>query len=431
MTIMHQWNRGRQRGPFPTLPTGMERDGFVNLVDTIAGAVGIGSAAMMTYRTMIGATRPSSFKTGMEEPCCYLSQTELARKRGVSPSRIRAHEQLLERAGLIEKRTMANGARSGFAGCGVFFGRGIARVHEFLKLRAALEKTRKAHGRLRGLRSAHRRRASTLLAELSERTGGDEVIAALLAELDAWPSASRLQRMSLEELTLHEAEAAALCHKAASLLSETPKSGGRACENERPYIQEITQDSTEPAREDLTCVDAVRSAQEAGRESRDCIAPQDVSTVARAGEEPRCRGQAGDRGAEFLASLRPEGLYALCSPEMQLHLDMRRLGQRQLAFYDFVVSAQNRLPELGAHHSTWTTLCDTMGAASAAVCVLIADARHSNCAGLETYRARYLDGMLRDFRRGELDLLGGLMEIARQPNKSEASRSQTPQPVLF
>ena len=106
----------------PTLPRGMERDGFVALVDAVARSLGIGAAAMMTFRTMIASTRPSAFKCRIDEPCCYLSQNEIAHKRGVTACRIRQHEAALVRAGLIEKRTMANGARSGFSGCGVFFG---------------------------------------------------------------------------------------------------------------------------------------------------------------------------------------------------------------------------------------------------------------------------------------------------------------------
>ena len=40
----------------PTLPRGMERDGFVALVDAVAPSLGIGAAAMMTFRTMIAST---------------------------------------------------------------------------------------------------------------------------------------------------------------------------------------------------------------------------------------------------------------------------------------------------------------------------------------------------------------------------------------
>ncbi|KAB2540713.1 hypothetical protein AL035_16070, partial [Salipiger aestuarii] len=75
------------------------------------------------------------------------------------------------RAGLIEKRTMANGARSGFSDCGVFFGVAIARVDEFLSLRAEIEADRKAHARLRGLHNAHKRHLKGVLCELIDREG--------------------------------------------------------------------------------------------------------------------------------------------------------------------------------------------------------------------------------------------------------------------
>ncbi|WP_226627830.1 helix-turn-helix domain-containing protein [Alloyangia pacifica] len=422
MTVMQQWSHGRQHSPFPTLPSGMERDGFVNLVDAIASAVGIGAAAMMTFRAMIGATRPRSFKTGAEEPCCYLSQTELARKRGVSPCRIRAHEQVLERAGLIEKRTMANGARSGFAGCGVFFGGGIARVQEFLGLRDALEKTRRAHGQLRGLRSAHKRRALMLLADLADWTRGYEITAALRAELDAWPSAAKLHRMSLEELSAHEAEAAALCRKIAATLSEARKASGRTCENERPLIQDMTQDPTQGAgRVSAKAVDDARHTDDIELEDQTCREPAKLPKEAgtEGASSSRGRAEAGEGQAAFLGSLGPERLYALCSQEMQIHLDMRHYGQRQLVFYDFVVSAQNRLPEMGAHPAMWRKLRSAMGSASAAICVLIADAKHSERARADAYPAGILEGMLRDFRRGDLDLVRALEEIGRPQGTRE------------
>ena len=131
----------------PILPTGMERDGFVALVDTIAPLLGVGNAALSTFRVMIAMTKPRAFKDGSQEPCCYASQCEIAHKRMVNPSRIRAHERELEAAGLIERRTMANGARSGFAGCGVYFTRAIARVHDFLAMRDQLEVDRRLRER--------------------------------------------------------------------------------------------------------------------------------------------------------------------------------------------------------------------------------------------------------------------------------------------
>ena len=202
----------------PTLPQGMERDGFVALVDAVASGLGIGAAAMMTFRAMIASTRPSAFKRGPDEPCCYLSQSEIAHKRGVTAGRIRAHEAALVHAGLIEKRTMANGARSGFSGCGIFFGVAIARVEEFLSLRAEIESDRRMHARLRGLRSSHKRHLKGILYALIERQGLAAEVERIQQTFAEWPSGQALHRMSLEELQRHEAEAEALTISASALL---------------------------------------------------------------------------------------------------------------------------------------------------------------------------------------------------------------------
>ena len=385
----------------PTLPRGMERDGFVALVDAVARSLGIGAAAMMTFRTMIASTRPSAFKCGVDEPCCYLSQSEIAHKRGVTACRIRQHEAALVRAGLIEKRTMANGARSGFSGCGVFFGAAIARVDEFLSLRDEVEADRRAHARLRGQRSSHKRHLKGILCELVGRHGLTAEVERIHQNFAGWPSGQALHRMSLEELQNHEAEAEALTISASNLLHETHD---RPLENERSYIQDTTQDSNE-----VPCNDPV-DKRSVGKPTRSIFSgPQP------GGRGPCLEKHDGAAGeahkSKFIQNLGCDRLYGLCSEEMKIWLDIERHKRGRLDLHSFVIAAQKRLPELGIHPSAWEEAVCLLDEDAAMLCVLITDAKVADPEVDILSAGAYLRGMVRAQRTGSLNIMGSLIGL--------------------
>ena len=385
----------------PTLPRGMERDGFVALVDAVAPSLGIGAAAMMTFRTMIASTRPSAFKCRIDEPCCYLSQNEIAHKRGVTACRIRQHEAALVRAGLIEKRTMANGARSGFSGCGVFFGAAIARVDEFLSLRDEVEADRRAHARLRGQRSSHKRHLKGILCELVGRHGLTAEVERIHQNFAGWPSGQALHRMSLEELQNHEAEAEALTISASNLLHETHD---RPLENERSYIQDTTQDSNE-----VPCNDPV-DTRSVGKPTRSIFSgPQP------GGRGPCLEKHDGAAGeahkSKFIQNLGCDRLYGLCSEEMKMWLDIERHKRGRLDLHSFVIAAQKRLPELGIHPSAWEEAVCLLDEDAAMLCVLITDAKVADPEIDILSAGAYLRGMVRAQRTGSLNIMGSLIGL--------------------
>ena len=385
----------------PTLPRGMERDGFVALVDAVAPSLGIGAAAMMTFRTMIASTRPSAFKCGVDEPCCYLSQNEIAHKRGVTACRIRQHEAALVRAGLIEKRTMANGARSGFSGCGVFFGVAITRVDEFLSLRDAIEADRRTHARLRGQRSSHKRHLKGILYELVGRHGLTAEVERIHQNFAGWPSGQALHRMSLEELQNHEAEAEALTISASNLLHETHD---RPLENERSYIQDTTQDSNE-----VPCNDPV-DKRSVGKPTRSIFSgPQP------GGRGPCLEKHDGAAGeahkSKFIQNLGCDRLYGLCSEEMKMWLDIERHKRGRLDLHSFVIAAQKRLPELGIHPSAWEEAVCLLDEDAAMLCVLITDAKVADPEVDILSAGAYLRGMVRAQRTGSLNIMGSLIGL--------------------
>ncbi len=385
----------------PTLPRGMERDGFVALVDAVARSLGIGAAAMMTFRTMIASTRPSAFKCRIDEPCCYLSQNEIAHKRGVTACRIRQHEAALVRAGLIEKRTMANGARSGFSGCGVFFGAAIARVDEFLSLRDEVEADRRAHARLRGQRSSHKRHLKGILCELVGRHGLTAEVERIHQNFAGWPSGQALHRMSLEELQNHEAEAEALTISASNLLHETHD---RPLENERSYIQDTTQDSNE-----VPCNDPV-DKRSVGKPTRSIFSgPQP------GGRGPCLEKHDGAAGeahkSKFIQNLGCDRLYGLCSEEMKIWLDIERHKRGRLDLHSFVIAAQKRLPELGIHPSAWEEAVCLLDEDAAMLCVLITDAKVADPEVDILSAGAYLRGLVRAQRTGSMNIMGSLIGL--------------------
>ncbi|WP_406871229.1 replication initiation protein RepC (plasmid) [Thioclava sp. 'Guangxiensis'] len=385
----------------PTLPCGMERDGFVALVDAVASSLAIGAAAMMTFRTMIASTRPSAFKCGVDEPCCYLSQNEIAHKRGVTACRIRQHEAALVRAGLIEKRTMANGARSGFSGCGVYFGVAIARVEEFLSLRDEIEADRRAHARLRGQRSSHKRHLKGILCELAERHGLTAAVERIHQTFAEWPSGKALHRMSLVELQNHEAEAEALTISASNLLHETHD---RPLENERFHIQDTTQDSNE-----VTCNDPVDTLS-MGLPMRSTVSgPQPSGRVHCLERQDGVASEA--HKSKFIQNLGCDRLYGLCSEEMKIWLDIERQKRGRLDLHSFVIAAQKRLPELGIHPSAWGEAMDVLEEDAAMLCVLITDAKVADPELTIFSAGAYLRGMVRAQRTGSLNIMGSLIGL--------------------
>ncbi|MBY6092966.1 replication initiation protein RepC [Maritimibacter alkaliphilus] len=385
----------------PTLPRGMERDGFVALVDAVARSLGIGAAAMMTFRTMIASTRPSAFKCRIDEPCCYLSQNEIAHKRGVTACRIRQHEAALVRAGLIEKRTMANGARSGFSGCGVFFGAAIARVDEFLSLRDEVEADRRAHARLRGQRSSHKRHLKGILCELVGRHGLTAEVERIHQNFAGWPSGQALHRMSLEELQNHEAEAEALTISASQLLHETHD---RPLENERSHIQDIIQDSNEVA-----CNDPV-DTRSVGKPTHSTVSVLQPDGRVHCSEKQD--GASSDaHKSKFIQNLGSDRLYGLCSEEMKMWLDIERQKRGRLDFHSFVIAAQKRLPELGVHPSAWEEAVGLLGEDAAMLCMLITDAKVADPNVTILSPAGYLRGMVRAHRTGSLNIMGSLIGL--------------------
>jgi replication initiation protein RepC len=397
---------------FPVLPDGMSRENLVAIINRAAPLLRLGSGALRAFALMVGKTRPSDFTDPRQEPCCYAAQVELAKEFGMTDRQLRNHEAALLRAGLIEKRVMANGARSGFHGCGIYFSAAIALVPRLVSALGQQEESRRHAAVLRGRRSTHLRHITGALDELRPGFGQHPQFQTFAEELAAWPAASKLHRLPLDRLEAHESEAATLYKRVLSFLANHPNTSAGPEEIFRPYIQDTTQDS------DLSCNASV-SDRTSGK-------PEDAVRFAASPEgsadcdENKDRTARADHKNEFMEKLSPKRLYRLCSPDMQMQVDLER-GERSVpTAHDFECAAVSRLPELGINISAWHEAVRHMGPQAATICVLLTDAKATDPGSYLRSPGGYLRALTKAHRNGTLNIIGGLMGLNMKRDDHES-----------
>lgn len=411
MTVAISARAQAYRAPqiFPALPPGWQRDPYVQVVERVAPRLGLGRAAAHTFTRLAAMTRPGDWTADDREPFVYAAASEIAKIIGLSEARLRAHTAELVGAGLIERRTAANGSRSLYAGTGLFFTPAIERLDELVELDERMEGERRHSMYLRGQRSTHRRCLTEALGLLRQLAPGDPQVEQIESAFASWPRADRLHRMTLTELQQHEAAADSLCRSALDLLENLEESDGRPLDSERPYIQDTTQES-------VVCnahVDKWR----AGKPAHDnCSGPPPTG-----GEQDAEKQRGGEGGlvkSEWIAKIGPERLFRLASSEMQLYLSGRASPDR-LRFHDFIWTAERRLPELGIHPSAWAEACEAMGQEAATIAMLVLDARRAS-PDVQVFSAGgYLRGMTRASQQGRLNLLGSLIGLTERRKRED------------
>ncbi|WP_235674155.1 MULTISPECIES: replication initiation protein RepC [unclassified Paracoccus (in: a-proteobacteria)] len=396
----------------PALPGNMQRDNFAIMVERVAPRLGVGPAAAHAFVRLAAMTRPSDWTSQDRTPFIYAEAGEVAKMLGLSQPRTRAITAELERTGLIERRTGANGSRSRAAGTGLYFGAAIARADELMALDDQLTAERQRAIFLRGQRSTAKRYLKHTLERLSEISPYCSEAAAIRQEVAAWPSADRLHRMDLATLAAHVDEADQLCRAGLDLLEKREKTSGGPLENERPYIQDTTKESS------VSCNEPV-DMQSAGKPAQDKI------HIVPPNGGPNCNEKNNGAGreafkSEFIARLGPQRLFNLASPEMQLYL-CGRAEPEYLRFYDFVWAAERRVPELGISPDAWNTAREVMGEDSAMLSILILDARKSEPGNIIFKPGGYLRAMTDRYRRGELHLIRSLIGLSERQRAGHGS----------
>ena len=374
-------------GPYPVLPDGMQRSQVRDLLLELRRALKLSQAALLTLLQIVERTRPSDWTSPDAEPVCYARQVRLAAELGKSERAVRYDEARLERMGLIERRTLANGARTSHGGCGLVLSPLIERIPMLLALRERQRAEWDARAALLARRSALYRAVKTALMEAQEARPGNADVREAAEAFLSWPGTGELRAMSMEAISGHVEDAGCLADRLDGLLEDCCDSSGRTAKRFRSYIQATTQTSHESCNAPANADAGYERNDEQDRASRKPPAPP-----------------AG------LERLTPRALRSIASEELRLYLDAEAQG-REPRMRDFTLAAIRRLPELGVNPSAWEEAAEAMGDEAATLAVLVIDANRDHPTAPVRKPGGLLRAMARRQRAGELNLLGSLIGL--------------------
>lgn len=396
---------------FPCLPDGMEREGFLSLFESVAPDLfNLTDAEVNTFTKMARDTRPSDWKRADREPCCWREQAEIARRRGKSRLTISRHEKRLHQRKLVDKRVMADGRRSGFKGCGIFFSHAISLTPQMLSYQAEIDERDDQHKRLRNMRSVHKGHCKSAIAALIELVGHTRTVTDLIEEFEAWPDARSLRRVTIITLREHVENADETTQRALALLEKTEKMIHRGITNDAPLIQDTTQDlntvcnASDPKRNVDKSTYSDPSAKPNGLSN--CLESND------------CRDLPHHKN-EFHIKLGGIRMFELCSENMQMYLAARMGTRLEPNAHDIDCAVQSMLPELGINQSAWASACEVMGRDLAAMCVIIADANQTNPEIRVRNPGGYLRGMTAAHIAGNLNIMGSLIALSQRRQREQ------------
>lgn len=393
------------RAAYPTLPNDMQRDGFLRLVGDVARKMfDLPDEVVATFRAYAERTLPSAFTDPNSEPVCYQQQIELAADRGVSADTLRRHEARLVRAGLIERRTMANGARSGYSGCGIYFSAAISLVPQMAAYRERERHLRQEAAKLRGRISAHKGHTKDALERMANLGVSLSRIAGWSTDLAAWPDARHLRRMTLEALTACEEACDKLATEIAASLEKTANMHGQDRMNAAPYIQDTTQDIS------VTCNDTSRTWT-SSKPSKDRSPSRGPSQ----GLEIKTGDSVAARKDQFVRHFTLDRLYSLSGDNMKHLLDIRTAyGQRRLSEHDFWVSSWDRAAALGISANTVERARADMGGYLTALCIIITDAQTSRPNNPVQNAGGYLRALMKAHQSESLNIIGSMIGLSER-----------------
>lgn len=400
----------------PVLPDGMERDGFIRLFQNVAHSMfGLTDAEITTFVRMAEDPRPSEWKRHDKEPCCWRRQGEVANRRRCSRFTIARHERTLQARGLIEKRTMAHGGRSGYAGCGVFFSPAIALVPAMLHHNAQQEAIAVEHNLLCNTRSIHKGHCKAALADLEDMLGDCDTLSRLSAAFEAWPDARLLRRMEIEALREHVEAADELTREALDKLQETEDLQHQCRTNATPLIQDTTQESN------YVCNASVDKRNVGKPTHSDFHAKPDGLSNCR---DKKCGSASDERNSQIRFRLSGRILYELCSEDMRLYIDAHSRGHTEPTDHDFSYAVVQMLRELGISNSAWNDACAVMGIGDAVLAVIITDANRFNPEISVRCPGGYLRGMTNAARAGQLNIIASLKALSQRSQPITAPRGK-------
>lgn len=402
----------RDEATHPVLPGKMRRGDVERLLPTIRRAYRLSEACVLTLLLFIQHTRPADWTDPTTDPVCHATQASLAERLAKSSRAIRYHEAKLERAGLLQKTTGADGSRGRFAGGQVVQGLSLAPLVALVpQLLALAERDEAERLRLLGLRrqcSAARRVLKGAIERLLERDPKNAVTTELLALYGELPRRyDGLLPADLDALLARMDEAV---ERALFLLDMQADSSGVSEQGFRRSLHDTKEDDVE------SCIGSTDTKRPAGKPAdANFLAPPTGGAVCL---EIKARDFQRGRKPHWLETFTPRRLYAACSEDLRFYIDAAK-GDRPLPNeLDLVRAAVMILPDLGISHSAWDEAVETMGDLAAALSVMVIDARRSD----SLRPIRKPGGVLRSFSRlalaGKLNLAGSLIGLVSRASPS-------------
>lgn len=394
-----------------TLPAGMQRSDVERLLTACAPNLGLSAGLLRCLLVMIQHTRPSDWTSGDCDPICFAAQTTVADTLCISTRAVRSAERKLEALGFISRDVGAGGGRGrwGDFSLGINFAPLVDRIEDLRIIDAARDAERRRSQILRHQISAVRRLARDAVSALLEADPRNAALPELLQSMAGLPRRyADLTTPALDELL---AQVETLYRTASSHLSGSDESAARSEQNFRPHIQDTSDENS------CSCSDAANHMRTRGK-PRDTNLHDPAPTGAEDGLGRKPAGSVSAHKAKTYARFTPQALYRAASPDFRPYIDAYTEG-RVPDVLAFIKAAAMLRPALGISPSAWDEATEEMGDFTAALSLLVIDARRFD----PVRPIRSPGGMLRAFtanhKAGTLNLSGSLIALIERARSAD------------
>ena len=390
--------------PHPALPQGYSRRDVIALIADVGRDIGLSTRLTDILTRMVGSTDQDAWVDPEKEPIFYGRQETFAQRLRISTRQLRSHEKTLQKHGLIQRRTLANGSRYGSAGLGLVLTPLIERFTEFLDIREARKAQFERMKQLKAMRSVRLATFRDELARLSENDQFSDDIQAMIHERATWPRTDTLLSLGEAQLSQHLEEATDLC---TSLMDWIENHSDSSCEPEETFRSYIQEDIHQIHSEECNASENKWSAGKPAHSeliTSEPNGPDDCREKELQAETDALQGLfSGYYGLSHAVSL--------ASAEFQMEMEARS-GERPE--YALVEAAAARVPHLGINITAWAAACDRMGRTKAAICILLLDANRDHPTSPVRNPGGALRGMIKAHNRGKLNIIGSLIGLHRR-----------------
>lgn len=394
---------------------GLSRERLVDLVLMLRKPLRLSEKAVLALRLIARSVPWTTFRPG-QNPVCYRAQDAMAFDLSVNARSFRRFEDSLERAGLLNKETPANGFRGtvGYGerrrSMGLALGPLIERGPQLEAMHREREAARRAivEGRaeIKIARGRLRRALRSLPDDHDLRATHDRI-------RKRWETPGRYDEA--DEIDAHLVELRSQIEEvqeaAGDLQTDLFRWNIDVISSDAPDSNDLRHTETHHEAIDGSCT-AESEEHVEGRRARGAAGPKTTSP-GRA-DQARSAGLRSSLTPDVLGRLTLDTMHALASEEARLYLDGARAtaagrgapayGRNALQMLDFV--AEQRRRDLEVKPSLWDEVEDALGWFDAVLALLIADRKRTHPDPAKRVRnvGGYLRALGRRGRQGKLDL---------------------------